>query len=175
MIKLTPAHMTLIQYRSKVSWCWKLETQDSIFASWSSNASSFEIRGSSLKNVRSFENRELRSKVFRKNDVVQSRSCSNIPTVNQCLRCGVLFRLRQALNKCKSIVLVSKIYPACSVNVAFAHHVPRFSQMNWPFCELSLSRFYANPDEDYDIWVVKFAFLSSFNLFHVNVAFHLLS
>ena len=46
--------------------------------------------------------------------------------------------------------------------VAFARNVPRLSQMNGvarQFCELSLSLFYANHDEDYDnpIWVVKFA------------------
>ena len=44
--------------------------------------------------------------------------------------------------------------------VAFARNVPRLSQMNGvdrQFCELSLSQFYTNHDEDYDIWVVKFA------------------
>ena len=44
--------------------------------------------------------------------------------------------------------------------VAFARNVPRLSQMNGvdrQFCELSLSWFYSNHDEDYDIWVVKFA------------------
>ena len=44
--------------------------------------------------------------------------------------------------------------------VAFARNVLRLSQMNGvdrQFCELSLSLFYANHDEDYDIWVVKFA------------------
>ena len=42
------------------------------------------------------------------------------------------------------------------------------------FCELSLLQCYANLDEDYNIWVVKFAFLSSFNLFHVNEAQNML-
>ena len=37
------------QYRSKVSWHSKLETRDSILASRSSNASSFEMWGSSLE------------------------------------------------------------------------------------------------------------------------------
>ena len=44
--------------------------------------------------------------------------------------------------------------------VAFARNVPRLSQMNGvdrQFCELSLSLFYSNHDEDYDSWVVKFA------------------
>ena len=44
--------------------------------------------------------------------------------------------------------------------VAFARNIPRLSQMNGvdrQFCELSLSLFYANHEEDYDIWVVKFA------------------
>ena len=40
--------------------------------------------------------------------------------------------------------------------VAFGRNVPRFSQMNG-VAELSLSLFYANHDEDYEIWVVKFA------------------
>ena len=72
--------------------------------------------------------------VFRKNDVVQSHSFS---------------QLQQAFNKCKSIFLVSKIYPA--VYVAFAHHVPRFSKVNSAarqFCELSLPSSYANLDEE---------------------------
>ena len=38
------------------------------------------------------------------------------------------------------------------------------------FFELSLSQFYANHDEDYDIWVVKFACLTSFNFFRVKAA-----
>ena len=44
--------------------------------------------------------------------------------------------------------------------VAVARNVPRLSQMNGvarQLCELSLSLFYANHDEDDDIWVVKFA------------------
>ena len=39
--------------------------------------------------------------------------------------------------------------------VAFARNVPRFSQMNGvdrQLCELSLSLFYTNHDEDDDIW-----------------------
>ena len=66
--------------------------------------------------------------VFRKNDVVQS----DIHTVDQC--CGAVFclncQLRQASNKCKSIFSVSNICPACAVYVAFACHVPKFSQVN---------------------------------------------
>ena len=66
-----------------------------------------------------------------------------------CLNC----QLWQAFNKHKSIFLVSKIYPAYTVYVAFACHVQRFSQMNGAgaaqqFCELtSLSQFYANLDK----------------------------
>ena len=82
---------------------------------------------------------------------------TDICTIDQCLQYSVClnFQLRQAFSKCKSIFLVSKIYPACTVYVAFARHVPRLSQMNGAvqhFCKLSLSRFYANHhDEDYDI------------------------
>ena len=36
----------------------------------------------------------------------------------------------QAFNKCKSIFSFSKIYPACTAYVAFACHVPKFSQIN---------------------------------------------
>ena len=36
----------------------------------------------------------------------------------------------QAFNKCKLIFSFSKIYPACTVYVAFACHVLKFSQMN---------------------------------------------
>ena len=49
------------------------------------------------------------------------------------VRCSVtawIVRVWQAFNKCKSISSFSKIYPACTVYVAFARHVPRFSQMN---------------------------------------------
>lgn len=62
-----------------------------------------------------------------------------------CLNC----QLRQPFSKCKSIFSVSKIYPACTVYVAFARHVLRFSQMNGAaqqFC--CLLRFYANLDKD---------------------------
>ena len=59
--------------------------------------------------------------------------------------------------------------------VAFARHVPRFSQMNGAPRQFILwiklvAVFYANLDEDYDIWVVKFACLSSFNFFRVKAA-----
>ena len=53
----------------------------------------------------------------------------------------------------KSIFLVSKIYPAYTVYVAFACHVQRFLQTNdagaaQEFCEqTSLSQFYANLDK----------------------------
>ena len=43
-----------------------------------------------------------------------------------CLNC----QLQEAFNKFKSIFSVSEIYPACTLYVAFAHHAPRFSQMN---------------------------------------------
>ena len=49
------------------------------------------------------------------------------------MRCSVtvwIVRVHQAFNKCKSMFSFSKIYPACTVYVAFACHVPRFSQMN---------------------------------------------
>ena len=66
--------------------------------------------------------------------------------------------------------------------VAFARNVPRLSQMNGvdrQFCELSLSLFYANHDEDYDIWVVKFAISQASTLSCKcslkHLAFHLLS
>ena len=43
-----------------------------------------------------------------------------------CLNC----QLQQAFNKCKSIFSVSKIYPLCTVYVAVACYVPRFSHVN---------------------------------------------
>ena len=49
------------------------------------------------------------------------------------VRCSVtvwIVGVRQAFNKCKLIFSFSKIYLACTVYVAFARHVPRFSQMN---------------------------------------------
>ena len=68
--------------------------------------------------------------VFRKNNVVQSDIC----TADQCCRevfCNCLnCQLQQAFNKCKSIFSVSKIDPLCTVYVAFACHVPRFSHVN---------------------------------------------
>ena len=81
-----------------------------------------------------------------------------IPSISACsaVFCNCLnCLLRRAFNRCKSIFSVSKIPPACTVCVAYAHHVPRFSQMNGAarisFCELSLSLFDANHDEGYDI------------------------
>ena len=131
----------LLEYSSKVSWHARLETRDSILASQSSNALSFEMRGSSLE-FRWSRIEDPRSWVFRKNDVVESRSRSDIRTVDQCLqivRCSVtvwIVGVRQAFNKCKSIFSFPKIYPVCTVYVAFARRVPRFSQMNgaaWRF------------------------------------------
>ena len=93
------------------------------------------------------------------------------------------FQLRQAFNKCKSIFSVLKIYPACVMYVAFVCNIPRFSQMNgvgWQFYELNLSRFWANHDEDYNIWVVKFAISQASTSFSCKCilehsAFHSLS
>ena len=166
-----------VQYRSKVSWHSKLETRSSILASRSSNASSFEMRGSSLE-VRgsSLETRgsslefrwsriEYREARFSERTTLYSCVAVQIFAPSICpvlaVRCSVtvwITRLRQAFNKCKSIFLVSKIYPACTVYVSFARHVPRFSQMNGAalqICEWSLSQFYANHDEDYESWVVE--------------------
>jgi len=99
------------------------------------------MRGSSLEDARidsqvpMIKDREARFLceiifVFRKNDVIQS----DIHTADQCCRavfCNCLnCQLRQAFNKCKLIFSVSKIYPACTVYVAFACHVPRLSHVN---------------------------------------------
>ena len=68
--------------------------------------------------------------VFQKNNVVQS----DIHPVDQC--CRVVFcnclncQLQQPFNTSESIFSVSKIYPACTVYVAFACHVPRFSRVS---------------------------------------------
>ena len=100
------------------------------------------------------------------------------------VRCNFLnCQLRQAFNKCKSIFSVLKIYPACVMYVAFVRNIPRFSQMNgvgWQFYELNLSRFWANHDEDYNIWVVKFAISQASTSFSCKCvlehsAFHSLS
>ena len=71
------------------------------------------------------------------------------------ISCGVVYcnclncQLRQPFSKYKSIFSVSKIYPACTVYVAFARHVPRFSQMNGAAQQFSpLLQFYANLDKD---------------------------
>ena len=77
---------------------------------------------------------------------------------------------------CKSIFSFSKIYPACTVYVAFAHHVPRFSQMNGAARQFILwIKLVAVLCKSW--WrVVKFAWLSSFNFFLKgglgHVAFH---
>ena len=113
----------------------------------------FEFRDTRIESrVSSFEFRGSGSKVFEiifVNHVAVQKFAPSISGCSavycNCLNC----QLRQPFNTCKSIFLVSKIYPACTVYVAFARHVLRFSQMNsaaWQFFRLSW--FYANLDKD---------------------------
>ena len=95
------------------------------------------------------------------------------------VRCSVtvwIVGVRQTFNKCKSMFSFSKIYPACTVYVAFARHVPRFSQMNGAARQFILwIKLVAVLCKSW--WrVVKFSWLSSFNFFLKgglgHVAFH---
>ena len=126
----------LLQYHSKVSWHSKLETQDSILASQSSNALIFEMRGSRIESrVSMIEDRGSKKQGFPK-----ERCCTLASLLRyshrwsvRAVQCSVtvwIARVQQAFNECKSIFSVSKIYPACTVYVAFARHVLRFSLMN---------------------------------------------
>ena len=134
----------MIPYRSKVSCHSKLETRDSILTSRSSNASSFEMRRSSLETRGSsleFRWSRIQEARFSERTMLYSHVAIQIfvPSISAC---SAVFcncwncRVRQSFNKCKSIFSVSKIYPVCTVYVAFVRHVPRFSQMNgaaWQF------------------------------------------
>ena len=148
-----------------------LETRDSIFASWSSNASSFRMRGSRCLEFRSSRIQKAR---FSERMMLYSHVAVQIfaPSISAC---GAVFessgfaKLSISLNRCFHVWRF--ILHDCTVYAAFARHVPRFSgSLGNSFCELSLSWFYANLDEDYDIWVVKFACLSRFNFFRVKAA-----
>ena len=144
LVQSTMYHLLLglqsqvLQYHSKVSWHSNLETRDLILASRSSTALRFEMRGSSLETRgSSLEFRWLRIEkqgfymklfLFSKRTMLYSHVASQIfarAVFCNCLNC----QPRKAFNKCKLIFSVSKISLACTVYVAFAHHVLRFSQI----------------------------------------------
>ena len=153
-----------------------LNHRSSILASRSLNASSFEMRRWSLKTQGSglklrWSRIDDRGSRVEKHGFPKEQCYRRSVLVVQCSVTVWIARVWQAFNKCKSIYSFSKIYPTCTVYqyVAFSHHVPRWTVwLGNSFCELSLSQFYANLDEDYD--TVKSAYLSSLNLFHVNAA-----
>ena len=97
-----------LQYCSNVSWRSKLETWDSILASRTSNASSFEMLGSSLE-CRWSRIQEAR---FSERTMLYSHVPVQIFT-SSISACGAVFcnwivGVRQAFNKCKSIFSFSK-------------------------------------------------------------------
>ena len=126
--------------------CWQksFETLESSLEFEASTISSFEKQGFHLKLLFS-ERRMSHSHVAIQKFAPMISACGAV--FCNCLNC----QLRPAFNKHKSIFLISKIYPAYTVYVAFACHVQRFLQMNGATqqsCELiSLSQFYANLDK----------------------------
>ena len=104
-----------------------------ILETWTSHFEAQTLQVSRREDwVPSFEFWGSRSKVFMWNyfctvtQLFRNLHCRSVLavqfTVLNCLNC----QLQQAFNKCKSIFLVSEIYPAFTVYVGFARHVPRF-------------------------------------------------
>ena len=111
-----------------------LETRSSRLKAWTIRVSRckdrvWKMRGTILKFQWSrIEKQGFSVKLFLSSERTMLHSadqCCRAVFCN-CLNC----QLQQAFNKCKSIFSVSKIYPLCTVYVAVACHVPRFSNVN---------------------------------------------
>ena len=141
--RIQASHLNL-QCHLKVSWHSKLETQDSILTSQSLNNLSFEMQGSSLEDVRidnyqvlMIEDLEaigfyVKLFLFSKRTTL----CSHIfaQSISAAVRCCVTVWIasfgKLSIRVNRYFRFWRFILHHCTVYVAFACHVPRFSRVN---------------------------------------------